>query len=315
MGTLSLHLEKRLCGSAGPFTLDTALTIPSGSAAALYGPSGAGKTTLLRIVAGLDTPDYGHIDFDGDIWFDSSRRINVPPHRRRIGFVFQEYGLFPAMTVEQNITYGMRENRNREWAFFLMEAFGLAAFRDSRPASLSGGQCQRTALARALAGKPSLLLLDEPLSAIDAAMRASLQEELNRLQDIFTVTTILVSHDLAEIFRLSNMVYHLKSGTIIESGPPAAVFRAAGDRLQCTGTVLAVKPEGVIGILTIVIGGEISRIALPLEEAHHYTIGDHIAISIKAFTPTVTKLATSDRPPVLRGDPYPQSGGDRSRIS
>ncbi len=315
MKALSLNIKKNLCGSTGPFTLDTAMVIPPGSIAALHGPSGAGKTTLLRIIAGLDAPDNGRVDFDGDIWFDSSLRVNVPPHRRKIGFVFQDYGLFPTMTVEQNITYGMRENRNREWPVFLMETFELAAFRDSRPASLSGGQRQRTALARAIAGKPSLLLLDEPLSAVDGATRASLQDAIKHLGDSFAVTTILVSHDLAEIFRLSDMVFHLGSGRIIEAGSPAAVFRAPRDRLQFTGTVLAVKAEGVVGILTVVIGTEISRIAIPLAEALGYSEGDPVAVSFKAFAPTVTKLAAPALPASGREDPNLQSDWDRCRIS
>jgi molybdate transport system ATP-binding protein len=189
----------------------------------LFGHSGAGKTTLLRILAGLTKPDKGRIVFNDTVWFDSEKKINLPPQERNVGYMFQDYALFPNMTVERNISFGQKE-KNKEEVDRLVELFDLGLLKDQHPAKLSGGQKQRVALARALAAKPNVLLLDEPLSALDFDMRLALQHEIRKAHELLNTVTIMVSHDLQEVFHLASSVIILKNGTLINKGKPAEIF-------------------------------------------------------------------------------------------
>jgi len=290
MPSFSLSVRKRLQTADGERVLDITMEVGANERVALFGPSGAGKTTLLRMIAGLSTPDSGRIAFNNEVWFDSETGINVPSQNRGVGFVFQDYALFPAMSVEKNIAYGLRKAQTSRRKDFLLESFGLQEFRHRLPHTLSGGQRQRTALARALAPNPRILLLDEPLSALDPLMRASLQEELDRTHRQMPVPTILVSHDMAEIFRLSNRVFCLQSGAIVKSGPPREVFGGSDDRLRFTGTVLSKSDQGVLCILTVAVGAEVSSIAVLRDEAQNLSPGDRVGISAKSFNPDVKKL-------------------------
>ncbi|MDZ4378071.1 MAG: ABC transporter ATP-binding protein, partial [Xanthomonadaceae bacterium] len=155
---------------------DLDLAVAAGETVAIVGASGAGKSTLLRMLAGLSQPNSGRIVVDGEPWFDSAKKINLPPQQRAIGFVFQDYALFSNLTVRQNVAYAADKGQ-ASWVVRLLAMTGLTELQDSLPARLSGGQKQRVALARALARKPKLLLLDEPLSALDGALRAQLQDE------------------------------------------------------------------------------------------------------------------------------------------
>ena len=199
---IRIDIKKKMLSANGEMNLDINTTLQMGELITLFGPSGAGKTTLLRIMAGLVQPDSGHLEVDGEVWFDSDKKINLPPQQRGIGFMFQDYALFPNMTVEENLAFAQDEKDNSRITE-LIDTFGLNEFRKRKPAGLSGGQKQRVALARALARKPNLLLLDEPLSALDASMRTSLQDEIAHAHQLFGATTLLVSHDMNEVFRLS----------------------------------------------------------------------------------------------------------------
>ncbi|HQE35001.1 MAG TPA: ATP-binding cassette domain-containing protein, partial [Flavobacterium alvei] len=213
---IAIDIEKKMFTVNGEINLAIQTSIKMGELVALFGSSGAGKTTLLRILAGLVTPDKGIIKFGETVWFDSGNRINIPPQNRNISLMFQDYALFPNMTVEGNIQFAQSE-KDDQAVDELLSVFGLNEFRKHKTNGLSGGQKQRVALARALARKPQLLLLDEPLSALDATMRASLQDEIVQAHQLLGATTIMVSHDLSEVFRLSNQVLCIENGIIQKS--------------------------------------------------------------------------------------------------
>jgi molybdate transport system ATP-binding protein len=198
----------------------------------LFGPSGAGKTTLLRALAGLERPDAGRIAFGEETWFDAARGIDLPPQARKVGLLFQEYALFPHLSVAGNVGFGLagrpREER-RARIEELAASFGIADLLARRPAELSGGQRQRVALARALAPCPRLLLLDEPLSALDSPTREALREELRSLLDRSGVPAVVVTHDRAEALALGHRLAVLVDGVIRQVGPVERVFAAPAD--------------------------------------------------------------------------------------
>jgi molybdate transport system ATP-binding protein len=198
----------------------------------LFGPSGSGKTTALRCLAGLDRPQRGHIRFGDETWFDASGGILVPPQRRQIGYLFQEYALFPHLTVERNIGYGIRrigDADRRPRIAEITDLLGLAGLEDRYPHQLSGGQQQRVALARALVCRPRLLLLDEPLSALDLPTREQLRHELRRWLTKLAVPGIVVTHDRVETLALGDHVIVMDHGCVRQSGPPQDVFSSPVD--------------------------------------------------------------------------------------
>jgi molybdate transport system ATP-binding protein len=191
---------------------------------AIYGPSGAGKTTLLRILAGLTTADSGFIEVEGETWLDTSRGINLPTRRRSIGFVFQDFALFPNLTVRQQLEFALPDPKNKAIVAELLSLMELEELHHLRPANLSGGQQQRVALARAIARRPGLLLLDEPLAALDDEMRNKLQDYILMAHRHYQLTTLLVSHHLPEVIRLANEAIILENGKITAQGDPAMLF-------------------------------------------------------------------------------------------
>src|SRR5665213_41577 len=213
---IHFSLQKRLHSAEGFITLKVDCEIENGAFISLYGPSGAGKTSLLRMLAGLMQPDSGIINVNGETWFDNQEKINVIPQQRLVGFVFQDYALFPNMNVEQNISFALSKNDSKEIIGEMLEITGLSGLRNKKIQTLSGGQQQRVALARAIVRKPKLLLLDEPLSAIDNEMRVYLQEMLINIHSQYNLTSILVSHDMREIVKLTSKTIHLENGIVIE---------------------------------------------------------------------------------------------------
>jgi molybdate transport system ATP-binding protein len=224
---LKFQAVKSLHTAQGPQRFDIRLELGHGRILAIYGPSGAGKTTLLRILAGLTEPQSGHIEVEGQTWLDSSRRIHLPTRHRSIGFVFQDFALFPNLTVRQQLEFALPDRRDKAVVSELLSLMELEALQHRAPAQLSGGQQQRLALARAIARRPRLLLLDEPLSALDEEMRSKLQEYLLKAHRQYQLTTLLVSHHLPEIFRLADEAIVLEKGRVISYGAPASVFASA----------------------------------------------------------------------------------------
>jgi molybdate transport system ATP-binding protein len=203
------------------FALDVELTVGR-EVVALVGPSGAGKTTLLRAIAGLQ-PALGRISVEGDDWLDSARGIDLPAEQRSVGLVFQEYALFPHLTVRKNVEFG------RKGGAALLERFGLATLADAKPRELSGGERQRVALARALAPDPAVLLLDEPLSALDAHTRGEVRAELQQLLREADRPTLVVTHDFEDAATLATQVGVVVQGRLRQFGTPAELVASPAD--------------------------------------------------------------------------------------
>ena len=217
---LSVDIEKTL----GDFHLRVKFEAEN-RVLALLGASGCGKSMTLKCIAGIERPDRGTITLDGTTLFDSGRGVNLPPQRRRVGYLFQQYALFPNMTVEQNIAVGVRDRRRaREETAEAIAAMRLEGLERKRPHQLSGGQQQRVALARILVNRPEVLLLDEPFSALDSHLRFQLEQELRGAIRRFGKTVLLVSHNRDEVFRLSDEVAIMHDGRIETTGEKKAVF-------------------------------------------------------------------------------------------
>ncbi len=215
-----LSVDVRIARST--FTLDAAFEAPAGGIVALFGASGAGKTTLVDAIAGLARPDDGRITLRGRVLFDSQAGIDLRPERRRLGYVFQDARLFPHMSVRRNLLYGLRfAPRRRRYATLegIVSLLGLEALLARRPATLSGGERQRVALGRALMAQPELLLMDEPLAALDAPRKAEILDYIERLRDEVGVPIVYVSHALDEVTRLAGTLVVLEGGRIVAAGP------------------------------------------------------------------------------------------------
>ncbi|HLP15290.1 MAG TPA: ATP-binding cassette domain-containing protein [Bacteroidota bacterium] len=289
---IRIDIRKTLHSSDGVMTLDVKMEVPSGTLTAVFGPSGAGKTTLLRMLAGLTKPDSGTIHFGETVWFDSERGIDVPPQARRIGLMFQDYALFPNMTVEQNIRFAEADKQGG-YTEELLDLFQLREFAKQKPARLSGGQKQRVALARALVRKPQLLLLDEPLSALDAAMRVRLQDEIIRTHRLSRATMVLVSHDLHEVLRLAHTVVCLDQGRITVAGDPQRVFSdpSISGKFQATGQIALIEKQDVVNVVTVVTGNNtIVKVIAFDSDIEHLSPGDRVLMVSKAFNPIIKKI-------------------------
>jgi len=223
---IALDIHKTFPGRA---TIEArlALSMDPPSVTILFGPSGSGKTTILRCLAGLEHPEQGTIHADGQLWFDGRRGINLPPQARDLGYMSQDYALFPNHTVEGNIAYGLSDLPKSEQASRVREVLGLLQLEgllQQRPSQLSGGQQQRVALARAIARRPRLLLLDEPLSALDAPTRAKLCGELRVLLTTLRIPSVVVTHDWAEALALGDQIAVIDQGRVLQTGKPQEVF-------------------------------------------------------------------------------------------
>lgn len=217
---ISVNITKELFGADGLFKLNFTTEIHKGEFVTISGPTGAGKSSVLRMIAGLLKPKNGTIIVDGQPWFDDQLGINLPPQKRNIGMVFQDYSLFPNLSVRGNLTYALAHGQDTKVVDHLLEVSGLSNLQNKKPLMLSGGQKQRVAVTRALINKPKLLLLDEPLSALDSMMRKTLQNYISEFHNEFNLTTILVSHDHAEVKKMSERVLVLENGKICQDGNP-----------------------------------------------------------------------------------------------
>ncbi len=276
---------------------DVSLDIGEGEFVFLLGPSGCGKTTLLRIVAGLETPTSGKILQNGQ------EITHLSPAKRNIGIVFQSYALFPNLTVFQNIAYGL-ENRKmpkaqiRQRVAELLELVGLGGYESRYPAQLSGGQQQRVALARALAISPSLLLLDEPLSALDARVRANLRIEVARLQRQLGVTTIMVSHDQEEALTMADRVVVMDQGRIVQIGSPEEIYHNPA-------TPFVADFVGLMNFLSGVVSApelkrvRVGEVELNLHQEIQHPSGQAVVLAIRPEKVQVVEKAENGRENVL----------------
>jgi molybdate transport system ATP-binding protein len=222
---IAIDITRRLHGSEGDLMLKFQTDIKKGELITIYGPSGSGKSSVLRMLAGLMTPSSGRIRVNELTWFDTGSQVDIEPQHRNIGMVFQEYNLFPNMTVKENLEYALAKGQDKKTLHELVEVAGLENLQNKKPHILSGGQRQRVALVRALVRKPQILLLDEPLSALDTEMRTRLQDFVLQFHHQFELTTILVSHDFPEVQKMSRRVLVLEYGMIKDDCHPSKLIR------------------------------------------------------------------------------------------
>jgi len=289
---INIQISKLLDGPNGTMQLQIDQRIEHGHLVTLYGKSGAGKTSLLRVLAGLMTPESGLIKVHDEVWFDSKKGINEKPGNRSIGMVFQSFALFPNMTVRENLIYGLKHGSNKGLVDELIEVIELNGLSDRKPVTLSGGQQQRVALARALVARPKILLLDEPLSALDRAMRIKLQDYILKIHRRFELTTFLVSHDVGEILKLSDLVIHLEDGQVLSTQTPGDFFshRHLSGKFQFIGEIIELVAEDVIFVVTVLIGNQLVKIIVDGNTASDLAIGDRVLVASKAFNPVIKKI-------------------------
>lgn len=281
---IDIDIKKKLHGSNGEMHLDVDLTINEGDFLALTGQSGSGKTTLLRILAGLEHSE-GRVKVGDEVWQDEN--VSLATQKRGIGFVFQDYALFPNMTVLENLLF---VNKDKKLAVQLLGITDLCELQDRLPNTLSGGQKQRVSLCRAMMNRPKLLLMDEPLSALDPSMRTKLQNEILTLHKAFGTTTIMVSHDPSEIYRLANRVVVLDQGQIMNDGTPKEVLlkTSGSQKFSFEGEILDIVKVDIIFIAIVAIGQQIVEVVIDETKAKKLTLGEKIVVSTKAFSPIIT---------------------------
>ena len=286
---IKLNLHKKLSTAGGEMNLHVKTDIKTGALTTIYGPSGAGKTSVLRMLAGLLTPDTGSIKVNNQTWFDANQKINLKPQLRKVGFVFQDYALFPNMTVRENLEFALENKQSSIVINELIELIELGDLENRKPETLSGGQKQRVALARALVRKPELLMLDEPLSALDQAMRSKLQDYILQIHKEYNLTTLLVSHEMGEVFKMSDEVIVLDDGKITKQGKPEVLFssKQVSGKFQFTGEILHMQQEDIIYIISVLIGNNLVKVVADEREAIQLAIGDKVLVASKAFNPII----------------------------
>ena len=290
---IEISLQKILKSSTGEMKLDLKMQFEEGKLITIYGKSGAGKSTLLMLLAGLMNPEKGYIRMGNDVWTDTTRQIFLPPQKRNIGFVFQEYALFPNMTVRENLRFGLGKGQSKAIVDKLVDIIDLGQLQSRKPNTLSGGQKQRVALARALVTQPRMLLLDEPLSALDHEMRVKLQSYILEVHKEFGLTTLLISHDVSEIIRLSDFMIEMDQGSTVRQGNPADMFTndRVNAKFQFTGEVIGMVKQDFIVIVTVLIGKDLVKVIANDQEAASLEIGDKVLIASKAFNPIIHKIS------------------------
>ena len=283
---IKIDISKKLHGANGEMDLKINLEIKQGEFVALAGLSGSGKTTLLRILAGFEDAN-GTLEINNNIWLNE--KFCLASQKREIGFVFQDYALFPNFSVLDNLLY---VNKDKELANYLLKMTELEELKNRFPQTLSGGQKQRVSLCRALMNRPKILLMDEPLSALDSNMRTKLQNEILTLHKEFNTTTIMVSHDPSEIYRLANRVVILNFGGIINDGTPKDILlkTKGSQKFSFEGELLDIVKVDVIHIAIVSIGQQLVEVVVSKEEVKNLKIGQKVSLSTKAFSPTIQGL-------------------------
>jgi len=271
-------------------SLDVAMEFHVGKVTGISGDSGVGKTTILRILAGLTDPGEGSILSGGNVWFDKSKKINLTPQKRSLGFIFQDHQLFPNMSVFENLKFAASSRKSAlEKMNYYLNIFGLSEFKNRMPNSLSGGQSKRAVIISALVRNPTLLLLDEPFAVLDEKMTKIVQEEILKYTSENACITVLVTHEISEIFKMTDYLYTIQKGKIISRGSPSKVFNsgASKDRISLAGIVIdnGVKKE-MKGVLKIMTNGQVLEVS---KTAHEFEIGDKILLSVGAEKIEITR--------------------------
>ena len=290
---ISVQIKKSFVRSNSDFSLDAELIFEEGKFYILTGKSGSGKTSILRFIAGLLEADNGLISIDDQFWYHTSKGINISPQVRNIGFLFQDYALFPHLTVKRNIEYGLGKNGLGDYERGLISLFEIDQILNQYPSELSGGQKQRVALARALVRKPQILLLDEPLNAVDASMRIRLQDHLLKLQKQSGFTIIMVSHDNSEILKLADYVYEMDQGKVLRGGKPAEYYGVSHllNKFSFIGEIVAIHTQDIVSIIDVLISNNLVKVISDPITAAELKPGDQVMVASKGFNPVIQKIS------------------------
>ena len=286
---VNVDICKMLKAPKGRMELNIQFSIPKGSFLTLYGKSGAGKTSILRMIAGLMAPNKGEITIDDEYWYSSSNKINLKPQQRNVGFLFQDYALFPNMTVREQLLFARLKGDSPKRIDELIEIIELGDLQHQKPKVLSGGQKQRVALARALVQRPKILMLDEPLSALDQTMRQKLQNHILHIHQEFQLTTILVSHDIPEIVKLSDSILEIANGQIVRYvDTESFVVQEDQQAIQLVGKITQI--EKGTSSLQVLIGDELLQLTANINQLNNLIVGDKISITFQGITPSIRKI-------------------------
>jgi molybdate transport system ATP-binding protein len=272
---------KTLNTTEGKKSLSVSFNIPKGSITAIYGNSGVGKSSMLRLFAGLTDCQKIELSVNDEIWDSTSKKIYVTTSNRSIGFVFQDFALFPHLTIRQNLTFGLPKKEDEKIIDELLEIMELEQLSHHKPHKLSGGQQQRVALARAIVRKPKLLLLDEPLSALDNDMRFKLQDYILKIHKRYQLTIILISHNISEIFKLADHVIHISNGKISKQGTPSEVFNKRTDTtdIELIGEIISIAKNELEYKIDVLIENKIKTISCTEKSIQNFQIGEKIILS------------------------------------
>lgn len=289
---IQFSVSKLLAGEQGQTPLEVSFSVERGQFVSIFGKSGVGKTTILRILAGLTQAERSEIVVDGEMWDSTAQKGHLPPQKRSVGFVFQDFALFPNFSVRENLAYALPPNESAKIIDDLLELMELQALQFAKPNRLSGGQQQRVALARAIVRRPKVLLLDEPLSALDDDMRFKLQDFILLAHRRFELTTLLVSHSLPEIVKLSDKVLVISNGKIQQAGPPMYVFaeQKISSKFKLTGEIIEITKSDVVYIISLLSGSNIIKVIATEDEIATFRVGQKVLIASKAFNPIIKPL-------------------------
>ncbi len=308
---LQVSISKKLTtGNSNEFTLNVKFKCLN-KMIVLFGPSGAGKTLTLDCIAGLEKPDAGYISVNNTLYFDSEKSINISPQKRKVGYLFQNYALFPHLTVEKNIIFGMRSGKKIKELERMLDIFEIHGIEKRYPSQLSGGQCQRVALARALITQPQILLLDEPFSSIDHITRVRLRRDLKKIREMIKIPIVLITHNPVEAYTMADTLVVYRHGGIEQIGSPKEIFtkpksrnvaRLVGMNNIFKGKVLDTREDEIViqsqkriivAISDLKIGEEVTWCIRPdhvmvLREDH--TIGKAVAENV--FSGKITEIVS-----------------------
>ena len=279
---IEIDIQKTFSQNGREHTMRFDLEIEHGEFVTVVGESGEGKTSLLRMIAGLLKPDVGQIKVDANIWFSTEYPTDLRPQKRGVGFVFQDYALFPNMTVLENLKFAASKESDEIFIDELLETMELVNMQNLKPNSLSGGQQQRVALARALVQKPQILLLDEPLSALDFKMRKKLQNYLLKVHKKYNLTTIMVSHDISQTIKMSDRVFVLKGGTISKNGSPLSIFSESvpADESKIKGEIIKIENNNENQEITVLIGSQTVKVFYKVNNDLGLKLGSEIWVKV-----------------------------------